>query len=260
MSVKIVFNGAGISDAKMSDWQRTHQRYNRLHMPLEGRAIYRDMKEEHFLCEGMAYLLVNSYSPNFELFHGYRYKHLYVDFRTIPPLQNHDPIEVHLSDDPFFLYLLKAIQTLLQEHMRLTGGEKMNPHANDETTQQIKRILQVMLTHLQTHYKLTTLENPKIDAAIKFIEAHYAEQIKNEDIAEAVHIDTRYLIRLFTKHMEMAPYQYLTQCRIEHSLEELRSGKSVTETAFACGYQSENAFRLAFKKVMGCAPKAVLNQ
>ena len=34
MSVKIVFNGAGISDAKMSDWQRTHQRYNRLHMPL----------------------------------------------------------------------------------------------------------------------------------------------------------------------------------------------------------------------------------
>lgn len=260
MNVKIVFNGAGISDPTLSDWQRVLPRYNRLHMPLVGRVVYHDAKEDHLLYEGMAYLLVNSHSPNFELCHGYRYHHMYVDFRTIPPLQNHETIEVDLTDDPFFLYLLKAIQTLIQENIRLYGQEKLMPNANTEDVKQIKRILQVVLAHLQTHYKLAALENPKIEAAIKFIESHYAEQLKNEDIAAAVHIDTRYLIRLFTKHMEMPPYQYLTQCRIEHSVELLRSGRSVTETAFLCGYQSENAFRLAFKKVMGCVPKSILTQ
>ena len=37
---------------------------------------------------------------------------------------------------------------------------------------------------------------------------------------------------------------------------ELRKGKSVTETALSCGYQNENAFRIAFKRIMGCSPTA----
>ena len=104
------------------------------------------------------------------------------------------------------------------------------------------------------------VENPKLETAIRFIEEHYAERICNDDIAKILHIDTRYLIRLFGKHLDTSPYLYLTQCRIDHALNFLREGKSVSETAFLCGYQSENAFRIAFKKMMGASPTQVIKQ
>ena len=116
------------------------------------------------------------------------------------------------------------------------------------------------MRHLQLRYSLKVLENPKIGQAIAYIEQHYAEPIGIEEIAEQLHIDTKYLIRLFRKHMDMPPYQYLSQCRIEHALTELRNGKSVADTAFSCGYQSENAFRIAFKRVMGCSPTVLMKR
>ena len=85
-------------------------------------------------------------------------------------------------------------------------------------------------------------------------------EAQNKTIADELHIDARYLIRLFTKHIGIPPYQYLTQCRVEHGLEYLRNGKNVSETAYLCGYQSENAFRIAFKRIMGYPPKTILKQ
>ena len=104
------------------------------------------------------------------------------------------------------------------------------------------------------------MENEKIEQVIHYMETHYAEPIQNEDIAKVLHIDSKYLIRLFGRYMDMSPYRYLTQIRIEHALTELRSGKSVADTAYACGFQSENAFRIAFKRMMGCSPANIMRQ
>ena len=125
---------------------------------------------------------------------------------------------------------------------------------------EVQPILTQIVRHVQLKYNVRTVENPKLDAAIRYIEEHYAEKLHNEDIARVLHIDTRYLIRLFSKHLDMSPYLYLTQGRIEHALAFLREGKSVAETAVLCGYQSENAFRIAFKKMMGASPTHVMKQ
>ena len=118
----------------------------------------------------------------------------------------------------------------------------------------------MIILHLRQKYKVRELENPKLESAIRYIDEHYSENIRNEDIAAALYIDKRSLIRLFNKYMGMSPCQYLTQCRIDHAVGMLRQGKSVTETSSLCGYQSENAFRLAFKRVMGGTPKSILKQ
>ena len=206
------------------------------------------------------YLLVNSYSPHFEMFSDYRYRHMYIDFRTVPPLLNHEIIDVDLGEDAFLLYLLKAVQTLIQENIRKNGREKIQLPKDEDISNQIKRLLKVILTRLQEQYHLSAMNNAKIEAAIRYINEHYAERIRNEDIAATLHIDKRSLIRLFNKYMNMSPCQYLTQHRVECAIEHLRNGKNVTETAFLCGYQSEASLRSAFKKVMGCSPTAILKQ
>lgn len=257
MDIRVVLNEAGISDTLVENLQQTSFRYNRIHMPLEGKAIYHGPKEDRDIHEGMAYLLINSHSPDFEMFHDYC--HMYIDFHTVPPLIAQEMVEINLSEDSFSLYVLKAIQLLLQgkksQDLRQTV---VSGHDND-LYHQIKRLLQVMLAHWQVKYHVNALENPKIESAIRYIDMHYNLHINNEDIAAALYIDKRSLIRLFSKHMNISPGQYLTQRRIEHSVEKLRSGKSVAETAYLCGYQSETAFRTAFKRVMGCSPKAILD-
>lgn len=257
MDTKIVISNVGISETSSGVWERTHIRYNRIHVPLNGRVYYHDTKGDLVLHEGMAYLMINSYAPNFELISGHHYYHLYIDFRTNPPLLNRGVLEIDLSEDVFSLYLIKAIQTLIQEKHREGGGNE-NLLRDDPLFWQVKKLLQVMLVHLQKKYGVSVLENPQIEEAIRYIEKNYSENVRIDDIATALYINKRTLLRLFDKYMGMSPYQYLTQCRIEHAVEVLRQGKSVTETAYLCGYQNETAFRMAFKRVMGGTPKSTL--
>ena len=260
MNVKVVFNGAGISNADVAVWNHTYTRYNRLHVPLEGRVIYHEVKKERILHEGRAYLLVNSCSPNFEMIPNYQYRHLYIDFRTMPPFLNNEIIEIDLSEDEFSLYLLKAIQTMIQKNIQLYQKNKIFPGERNDQGEQITHILITLLVHLQQRYGLQVVDNPKIETALRYIDEHYAEAIRNEDIAAALYIDKRSLIRLFGKYMNMTPLQYLTQYRVERALENLRNGMSVMEAAYLCGYQSDVSLRLAFKRVLGCTPKELLKQ
>ena len=152
--------------------------------------------------------------------------------------------------------MIKAIQCLIQENREEKNKSVIKGVEDEVLLNQAQRILQVILIHLNKKYGLQVIENPKIDRAIKYIEEHYTERVSNNDIAKELHIDTRYFIRLFNKYVGMTPYQYLTQGRIERAIEELRQDKTVAETALLCGYQNENAFRISFKRIMGCSPTA----
>ena len=257
MQCKVILLQAGICDGSMQIWRESLHRCNRIHMPLEGRANYDNVDTKCLLDSRSAYLLVNSFARNFNLQPEERYFHLYLDFQTVPPLTGRDVIDLDLQNDRICRAFLDLIDALLRVHG--DAPSRILPE-DGETFSQIRKIAEVMMRHLQLRYSLKVLENPKIGQAIAYIEQHYAEPIGIEEIAEQLHIDTKYLIRLFRKHMDMPPYQYLSQCRIEHALTELRNGKSVADTAFSCGYQSENAFRIAFKRVMGCSPTVLMKQ
>lgn len=257
MRCKVILLMAGICDGSMQIWRESLHRCNRIHVPLEGKASYRGVEVEHPLNSGSAYLLVNSFARNFNLAPENRYYHLYLDFQTVPPLVGNDILELDLEKDPVTQAFLNLIDAMLSTQ----GGAviRVMPESG-EAFFQIRQIADAMMRHLQLRYQLKMLENKKVERVIEYIEAHYSKPISNEEIAAQLHIDPKYLIRLFRKHMDMPPYQYLTQCRIEHALTELRAGHSVAEAAFSCGYQSENAFRIAFKRIMGCSPTSLLKK
>lgn len=64
----------------------------------------------------------------------------------------------------------------------------------------------------------------------------------------------------FSKHFRviagMPPFTYLTEWRMRHAEHELRrEGSSVVKVALSVGYNSEAAFSIAFKRVMGHSPR-----
>lgn len=59
----------------------------------------------------------------------------------------------------------------------------------------------------------------------------------------------------FRNRVGETPIAYLTRWRMTLACERLRSGgEKLAEIARSLGYESENAFSTAFKRVMGCAP------
>ena len=257
MKCKVVSCVVGIKRPSIQSWKDAGYRINRIHIPIKGKMLYNDMGSVKLLDEGSIYLMINSCSQNFDVIPEYGYYHLYMDFQTVPPLSSREVLEVEFSKDPYLYYLIKAIESLVQNvgtEKCKNGSAREEIVSKDPEMSEVQPVLTQIVRHFQLKYNVRTVENPKLDAAIRYIEAHYAEKLHNEDIARMLHIDTRYLIRLFSNHLGMSPYLYLTQCRIEHALDFLREGKSVAQTAELCGYQSENAFRIAFKKMLGSSP------
>ncbi len=257
-NVKTLLIGAGLANVTRDRWKRNIRSCNRIHMPIDGKAIYDDGKEKCVLRPDNMYLLINSSSANLELLPETRYYHMYLDFRTVPPILSQGVLTVDLSQDDFLMYTLKAVQQLIRENTNHTRREAIIEGRDETLHAQVNSILKSILIHLQRVWGLEMVENATIENAMKFISEHYTEPIQNEEIADSVRVNTKYLTRLFSKNIGKTPYQCLTQYRIERGIEELRAGKTVIEAAFLSGYQNENAFRIAFKKMMGESPKSFL--
>ena len=256
MKSKITLLQVGISDVPQRKWKESSYRVNRIHVPLVGRARYRDGNGVKELNTGSLYLLINGFSQDFSTVPDHPYRHLYFDFQCVPPLQTHDVLEIPLSAEAYIQALLQAAELLIEPNQQ----KRTLPESVDKDSPvfpDLEQLLVLLLTYLQRKYGVDTVENGIIEDAIRFIEAHFDEPIQNDDIARALHIDKRYLIRLFTRQTSLPPYQYLTQYRVEQATDLLRRGMRVSDVAYRCGYRSETAFRLAFKRVTGLPPTAI---
>ena len=102
-------------------------------------------------------------------------------------------------------------------------------------------------------------EDRKTDALIKgmmlYVQEHYREVIRVEQLANAVHISKRVCYRLFRQKLHMSPLEYITEFRLRCACRMLsQSDCSVTETAHACGFGSASYFDKVFLESLRCTP------
>lgn len=98
-------------------------------------------------------------------------------------------------------------------------------------------------------------QNYYVRAAEDFIRAHFAEDIKVQDIADAIGISRSYLAILFQNVLHLSPSDYLTNFRISRAHEQLQiTDTPITKISENCGYQNPLVFTRAFKKKIGITP------
>lgn len=96
----------------------------------------------------------------------------------------------------------------------------------------------------------------KIAGALDYIEAHFSERIRVEDIAQAVYISPTYLRKLFMEYCQMPPMQYLNYVRIHAACKLLRkTDDNISEVSQKVGYDNMSTFLNNFKLVTGETPK-----
>ena len=90
---------------------------------------------------------------------------------------------------------------------------------------------------------------------LDYLHAHYGERIKVDDIARAVHISRREVLRCFSACFGTTPISYLNEYRVLQAQELLsQSDLSVTETALTCGFDNPGYFCKVFREKTGTTP------
>ncbi len=111
------------------------------------------------------------------------------------------------------------------------------------------------------HRKQDVIEEPtgtyKIaqDAA-RFISENYREELHLDTLAKRYAVSTGYFSKLFKKHTGVGVNEYITVVRVMAAKELLDKGDmTVTQVAFACGFNDSNYFSQIFKRATGITPK-----
>ncbi len=99
------------------------------------------------------------------------------------------------------------------------------------------------------------------EEAIRYIDLHYRENIRAEEIAEALHISRKYLCVVLEKHIGMSTKEYLLSKRVEEASELLLQTKmTVSDIAAEVGYTDYTQFSRLFRKKKGRSPQQFRKQ
>ena len=95
-----------------------------------------------------------------------------------------------------------------------------------------------------------------IKKAKAFISERITEKTPLKDVAQEVHVSIFYFCKLFKQSTGMTFTEYVNRKRIELAKGELKNTeKTVTEIAYAVGYQSLSQFNRCFLKYSGESPR-----
>lgn len=105
-------------------------------------------------------------------------------------------------------------------------------------------------------------ENKTVESVIEYIKKNYMHEISLSEVAEKNAVSGEHLSRAFKKETGMGFNEYVNSLRLQRAEFMLRNedGKSVSEVAFACGFNDSNYFSYRFKKAYGVSPISVKNK
>lgn len=93
-----------------------------------------------------------------------------------------------------------------------------------------------------------------VQLAIDYINANYSQQLTLDSISKNAYVSSNQLGKLFKKYCNTTVSKYILSKRITEAKKMLTDGKSVTDTAFMCGFNDYANFIRVFKKAVGTPP------
>jgi AraC-like DNA-binding protein len=96
----------------------------------------------------------------------------------------------------------------------------------------------------------------KIAEVILYIQHHYGETLRLEEIARLANLSISQFERTIRRIFQLSPKQLIIKTRLEAARNLLKEEKSIAEIAYACGYTDHSAFSRQFKATVGLSPTA----
>ncbi|MEZ4992652.1 MAG: AraC family transcriptional regulator [Saprospiraceae bacterium] len=99
-------------------------------------------------------------------------------------------------------------------------------------------------------------EQDRLEQIFQYIETHYQRKISVEEAAAVCSLSYAAFCRYFKKMTRLTFTEFLNHYRVNQAKKLLLRDKNVTETCFACGFESLSYFNRTFRKITGDNPLA----
>ncbi len=105
------------------------------------------------------------------------------------------------------------------------------------------------------------MRNAHLARSIEIMRDSIETPVSPTEIAERLGISTRQLERLFGKYLNTSPKKYLMEMRLERAQKLLlQTEASITEVAFACGFENPGHFSRVYRSSFGVTPHSQRNK
>lgn len=143
---------------------------------------------------------------------------------------------------------------------QITAVHRLLEHKDSMKLEQEAHVFNLLATFIARHSEQRTElgcdrhEEQAVKIAREYIEAHYAENISLQDLAQACHLSSFYLIRVFRRRFGVPPHVFLKQVRIRRAKECLAKGCLPIVVAQEAGFVDQSHFSRQFKQITGLTP------
>ncbi len=166
-----------------------------------------------------------------------------------------------ISNDAFSCCVLH--KNIAWENEILTSIRQMYAHHSDQTfALQIQSLFYHIWARLFEHapseetqtarhsHQLSTLKD-----MVGFLQKHYPEKVTLEHIAASGGVCKSNCCALFQKYLNQTPIGYLTDLRLNKSIELMhRTDMTITEISYAVGFSGASYYTETFRGRFGCSP------
>lgn len=128
-------------------------------------------------------------------------------------------------------------------------------------------ILQVLLIYISREQNLSILTDAssklskECALAKRYIDTNFSKNITLDTLSEVTHINKYYLAHSFASYVGQSPISYLTDRRLQASMELLiNTNHSIAQVASSTGFSSQSYFSQIFKKSAGMTPQQYRKQ
>jgi AraC-like DNA-binding protein len=94
-----------------------------------------------------------------------------------------------------------------------------------------------------------------LERATALMQARHGEELRLEDLVDAIGLTIFQLIGLFKRTTGLTPHSYLTQIRLNAACRRLRQGSPIAEAASLAGFYDQSALTRHFKRCYGITPR-----
>lgn len=181
-----------------------------------------------------------------------------IDVKYIRPLTGTTGIEMIVlsPEDPKQAELLKKIRSVFDLDEECWGYEFTLRQQITEIWLALFEIARPVMA-VQSGVKDS---DEKTKVMMRYIHAHYPENISVDQLAREAHVSKRACFRLFRENLHMSPVAYMTSYRLRKACQRLaESNEPITQIAYNCGLGSSSYFGKLFREKYGCSPTEYRN-
>jgi AraC-like DNA-binding protein len=200
---------------------------------------------------------------------------LYWDLRKYPFRELPEPLSSRLHDlvpaHPMLGHRLNRIAHLqlddpqkIEGLLRMMHREQQEPGAGSEAaTDALFRLFLIELCRAAPATPQAAAEefNPRMEKVRRYLETHYAEPIRLEQLCAISNLRKANLCRQFKKHTGLSTGDYLKQRRLAAAMLKLRTtNDKITTICHECGFSDIAHFNRTFRAALGQPPSKYRTQ